>query len=95
MKKNKIMPYIKENDRKKYDNLIDGLVHELEQEYNPGELNYVISKIIWTLFEKKKKYSTANNLIGTLEAVKLEFYRRQVADYENLKKDVHGDLKCH
>ena len=36
-----------------------------------GDLNYVISKIIWTLFERNKRYATGDSLMNSLEELKL------------------------
>ena len=102
-----------------------------------GDLNYVISKVIWTAFEKNKRYATADYLVdilekvkrsisadnykmsvpfleavirilcihstysegklkstlGTLTCVQYEFYRRQVADYEDSAIARNGDLE--
>jgi hypothetical protein len=41
--------------------------------------------MIWHLWDKKKSYTLANNLIGVLECVKFEFIRRRLNDYENDK----------
>ncbi len=37
-------------------------------------------------------YSKANELVGVLECVKQEFYRRQVVPYEEEKIRENGDL---
>ena len=53
---------------------------------------YIISTIIWKSFEKQMNYSKANELVGVLECVKQEFYRRQVVPYEEEKIGENGDL---
>jgi hypothetical protein len=91
-----------------------------------GELNYVLSSILWRRFDKKPSYTVANKIIdvfeelklrltgvsvyytdlgnilypiidqlreyknmeevlGVIECTKLEFYRRKVSVYEDLK----------
>lgn len=87
------MPYIKKEDRAKFETSLYSLIKDLEQnKFNEGELNYVISKIFNTAFNASMKYSTANKLMGVLECVKAEFYRRQVAPYENDKIEENGDV---
>jgi hypothetical protein len=90
------MPYIQQDERKRYDkdiiNLVENLVDHRRGEASVGEVNYVISSIIWELFECRKSYTTANNLMGVLECVKQEFYRKQVAPYEDKKIKENGDI---
>jgi hypothetical protein len=87
------MPYIKQEDRynEEEENAMRALVARL-QSADAGHINYVFSTIVWTLFERQKNYQRANDLLGVLEAVKLEFYRRKVAPYENLKQAANGDV---
>lgn len=83
------MPYIDRDDRPKFDALID------QFEFGgPGELNYVISKLIGKYFEgfKRVGYAEMNEVIGVLECVKLEFYRRVAAPYEDKKIKENGDV---
>lgn len=89
------MPYIKKQDRTHYDQLIDDAVETLTNSNGTaiaGDINYVISSILWKIFEKNKNYATANGLIGVLECIKLEMYRRQVAPYEDKKVIENGDV---
>lgn len=83
------MPYIPEYDRKKIDPLIDALVRRAEQ-LSVGELNYVITKVLISRFPRV--YADYNQIIGVLECVKLEFYRRYVAEYEQSKLRENGDI---
>jgi len=93
---NKNMPYIKQEDRKKYDGLVEDIVDVLtEHGFKPadvGHANYVISSIIWKLFDQNKRYKTANDLAGVLSCVDKEFYRRKVVPYEDEKIKENGDL---
>ena len=97
------MPYIKQLARDGLDDVILDVVETLSIEtaedgtqtkcdFDVGELNYVISSVVWKLFDLKKKYKTANDLMGVLECVKAEFYRRQVSPYEDEKINENGDL---
>lgn len=90
------MPYIKELHREKYKGPVQDIIDELtDHGYKPfeaGDLNYVISSIVWKLFDSNKKYKTANDLSGVLTNVQAEFYRRKVAPYEDEKIKENGDI---
>ena len=94
------MPYIKQEDRKQYDDLIAQVTDELlnkipsdhGQNYSEGDLNYIISSIVWKLFDKSPCYANANKLVGALHCVITEFERRKVAPYEDVKIKENGDL---
>jgi hypothetical protein len=86
------MPYIKPEGREA---LINSSLKELLQKpelLGPGELNFLISTLLWSVFEKNKCYQKANELLGVLSAVSLEFYRRKVAPYEDIKIVENGDI---
>ncbi len=59
-----------------------------------GELNYVITKMMKKYIDDNggESYTMYNSLIGVLECVKSEFYRRLVSEYEDVKCDQHGDV---
>ncbi len=90
------MPYINKEDRLKFNEHINGLVGELTDEihgsYNVGEVNYVISSIMWKLFNAHPSYTSGNNLTGVLDCVNKEFYRRILAPYEDKKMEENGDI---
>lgn len=86
------MPYIKQNDRLRYLTEVDSLSVKLQEKSTPGELNFVISKIVWELFSKNPSYTKGNELMGVLECVKQEFYRRLLAEYEIEKIVENGDI---
>ena len=80
------MPYISREDRQKFN--IDDLVPE-----TPGELNYVISELCSAYLTRKGLgYTNCNEIVGVLECVKLEFYRRLTAPYEDKKINENGDI---
>ncbi len=87
------MPYIEHQDRDQYDDYIEGLLTQLFKNGSPsGHLNYIFSTMLKTIFISDMRYDTANKILGVLNAVTLEFYRTQVADYENLKIKENGDI---
>ena len=90
------MPYIVHDDRIHIDSLLGPLITEMERNSawfkrdGIGRLNYVITRVI--LATQPDRYRDYNELLGLLEAVKLELYRRRVAPYENLKAVATGDV---
>lgn len=85
------MPYIKQTDRLKLDKVLDEYM-KVADNLTAGELNFLISSMIWYLFDNKKGYTKANELMGVLSGVSQEFYRRRVAPYEVEKINENGDL---
>ena len=85
------MPYIKPDTRLQFENVLN-LLDDHCDNLSPGDLNFFISTIIWKAFEKNTSYTKANELVGVLECVKQEFYRRQVVPYEEEKIRENGDL---
>ena len=78
------MPYIPEAARER-------------AEYQPrtaGELNFAITSLLLDYIEdvRGKSYEAYNEVVGVLESVKLELYRRAVAPYEEEKAEVNGDV---
>jgi len=87
------MPYIKQEEREKWKDIIKKVVEtlkELDQKDVEGNLNYLITKIMKETYEPK--YFNYNRAIGLLECIKQEFYRRQVAPYEDTKIKENGDV---
>ena len=87
------MPYIKSNRRQDLDSLIDNLTTELKYTDNwQGDLNYTITKLIYSILQGNINYSNINNAVGVLECAKLELYRRLAAPYEDTKIIENGDV---
>jgi hypothetical protein len=57
-----------------------------------GELNYMLTVLVRDYFNEHRNYQGINDIVGALEGAKLEFYRRQVAEYENTKIAENGDV---
>ena len=91
------MPYIDQETRKELDREIDNLIAILPRalvlgsDIRDGDVNYVITRIIDGVYSNKD-YSHYNRALGVLEAVKLEYYRRKVASYEEKCKNERGDV---
>lgn len=87
------MPYIKSENRKKYEKTLRELVDNLKTlppEEVDGELNYVVTKILKEVYPLR--YFHINKAVGVLECIKFEFYRRVAAPYEDLKIKESGDV---
>lgn len=78
------MPYIKQSERSNRP-----LVHNQQA----GNLNYTLSQEVDRyLWENGLSYATLNNVVGVLECLKLEVYRRIAAPYEDKKLEENGDV---
>lgn len=82
------MPYIEEEYRKYFDPEIQEIVGNLS---NAGDLNYCITTLC-NKYLDEVRYSELNAIIGVLECAKMEFYRRMVAPYEDIKARQNGDV---
>lgn len=80
------MPYIKRVYRPELDRAIECLPEKMTE----GELNYFITRMLLTT--EPKTYADYNTLVGVLECIKLEFYRRAIVPYEDRKVIENGDV---
>lgn len=79
------MPYIDQGVRA---SLEDG-----RKATKPGELNYLVTKLIDSfLIMSGVSYTSINAAIGVLECAKLELYRRIAVPYEQEKALNNGDV---
>lgn len=84
------MPYIRQEQRHDIDILVDALAPLLK---DPGRMNYAISRLIHRTVEREgQSYDCFNAILGVLDAVAKEFYRRVVAPYEERKMEQNGDV---
>lgn len=87
------MPYIKQLNREKWANIINEVTKKLENvpdDEKEGELNFLITSILKKSYPPK--YKNYNSIMGLLECVKQEFYRRFVGQYEDKKIKENGDI---
>ena len=76
------MPYIKKEDRTRLDEILDELAEEVQMfEEDSGILNYTITQLLLKS-QGNWRYFKINKVVGVLECVKLEFYRRLASMYE-------------
>ena len=88
------MPYIKKEDRKKWEKIIaevTELLKDVPKENVDGDLNYFITSVLLNNYEKK--YFNYNRAIGMLECCKLELYRNIVGPYEDEKIKENGEVE--
>lgn len=92
------MPYIKNELRPKYHATISHLLErllKLEQKDVGAHMNYFISSVCKEYLEKSEggtRYYKIEQLIGALECIKLELYRRVAGPYEDKAIDKNGDI---
>lgn len=80
------MPYIDQTNRKEIDEC------GLDAVYNIGGLNYFITTSILKYLGDVPSYKRYNEILGVLEAIKLEFYRKVISKYEDEKCKLNGDV---
>jgi len=89
------MPYLTDDARAKIDDHINDIIDVLinTDVSVPGGLNYAICRVAdGVIAAKGESYSQYNTLLGSLEAAKLEIYRRMVAPYEDAKSYQNGEV---
>jgi hypothetical protein len=85
------LPYVELASREKLSNLINSI--HLANVISAGELNYVITNLVIAYIENKGVgYQTYNDVIGALENVKIELWRREIGKYEDEKRKANGDV---
>jgi len=87
------MPYIKKEQRPEIDCVMGELIEYISRfpvENHDGMVNYAVTKILIGLYPRG--YFHYNRVMGVLECIKQEFYRRRVAEYENEKIRDNGDV---
>jgi len=86
------MPYIKQNERKEYDNSLTAMIINLNKNGNvKGHLNYVITMLVKSYIDSKGlNYNNLSDVTGVLNDVKIEFERCVVAPYEDKKIKENG-----
>lgn len=84
------MPYISGEYRDDFDFCAEQIAERAE---TSGELNYAITKICDKFVMRNgENYENYNRVLGVLEAVKMELYRRKVVPYEDKKMRENGDV---
>ena len=87
------MPYIKLEERAKWNEFSKDICEIIEKtpvEKKEGQLNYLFTKILKGAYPPS--YFNYNRVIGLLECVKQEFYRKDVSKYEEEKIKENGEI---
>lgn len=87
------MPYIRPDDRPRADEIAELLVEYVKSfpvEKQDGVLNYAITKTLKGVYEPG--YFNYNRAMGLINSVGAEWYRRDVAQYEDKKIKENGDV---
>jgi hypothetical protein len=85
------MPYIKQEIREELKELTN--IIEKYPLANAEEVNYIVT-LIFNKYIKHKQvsYENFNSFVGALFCCVLEFYRRKIAPYEDIKIKDNGDV---
>ncbi len=84
------MPYIKKFKRLQ---LGPSLYQIRDCMENGGDLNYCFTKLCHMYMEKYgESYQNYSDCLAALEGAKLEFYRKKVAPYEDIKEKDNGPV---
>lgn len=84
------MPYIKEDDRKNINHIIEDLISYINSK---GDLNYTVCELIGRLILNTKiDYTQISEWIDTLPDAEAELRRRLLDPYENQKIIENGDV---
>jgi len=87
------MPYIPEQNRPQYDELLEPLARRLVLNgASAGDLNYVITTLLITLWHHAPGYANGSKLRGVLNDVNSEFYDTIMRPYEDRKIAENGPV---
>jgi len=94
------MPYLKASRREALDAYADALIAHLKDSNFEaaylGDFNYLFTRILLGTIKEINgpiRYFQAVAALGTLEAMKIEIYRRWISPYENKQMEINGDVK--
>lgn len=88
------MPYIDQKGRDFYErNGLEQLVNAVVSDgVTAGDLNYLFTRLAMAYTSKNMNYQKINDVLGALEGAKLEFYRKRVSSYEDIKEKMNGPV---
>jgi hypothetical protein len=91
------IPYIKKEKRPNFDEAINKLVALLKSstdsgQHDNGDVVYAIYRIIIDIYSHGN-FEIKSNALKVLESAKLEYYRKVMAIYENLKEQENGSIE--
>lgn len=84
------MPYITPDRREVFDQALETLAAEVA---NQGELNYCIYKLSALIIDRiGPSYEKLSMCSSAMEHAKLEWYRKKLSPYEDVKIAENGDI---
>ncbi|BBD08999.1 DUF6899 family protein [Desulfovibrio ferrophilus] len=84
------MPYITPDRREAFDQALAQLAEEVT---NQGELNYCIYKLSTLIIDRiGESYEKLSMCSSAMEHAKLEWYRKKLSPYEDIKIKDNGDI---
>jgi hypothetical protein len=87
------VPYVKEEDRTRYNKSLSGLLVTLRlRDFPVGEVTYILYRIMLAFWDHRKSYQTICEIRGVLSGTQAEFDRRESAMYEDEKLEENGDV---
>lgn len=87
------MPYIEQYKREELETAINVLAAKLSlTNSEAGDINYAITKLLQGQLGVEPSYDEINKIMGVLECIKQEFYRRYASPYEDDKAKKNGDV---
>jgi hypothetical protein len=87
------MPYIKQEDREKFENSLNLLKKDICSDDSKGELTYILYSISLEWIKKKgKSYTSISSGISSLIDAAEELRRRELNPYEDVKLKENGDI---
>lgn len=87
------MPYVKKEQREKYEVQLRELGGRLD---NIGDFTYVIYSLCLRYVRRNPMgicYSAYAHILGALTGVIQELYRKEVAEYEDEKEEMNGEIR--
>lgn len=91
------MPYTKQERRQLLDNHARRVADDLHfMGDEQGDLNYFYTRVgVHLLAKQGMGYTTASHIRAAMDDASAEWYRRVMADYEDLKCEENGDVYDH
>lgn len=87
------MPYITQQERLRFAPTLASLDTLICNKCTPGELNYMITKLIHSYIRNKGiNYTNLNDIMGVMSSAQAEFYRKMVVPYEQGKEADNGKV---
>lgn len=85
------MPYIKQDDRDKYEVVLNRLETKLNGK-PIGHLTYVVYRLMLARWKTNPCYTTGSGIVGALTTAIHEFMRRKLNVYEDTMIEQNGDV---